>query len=67
MNTIYFAIILTIAGLAFCALSTYAKYQILVKAVQVAGIILVIIGLILLCFPLLAWLHAELRHVMGSQ
>ena len=59
------AIGLIIAGLVMLVLSPKAGHPILVTLVWWAGLILLVVGLVLLFTPVLVWLNAQLRAMLG--
>ncbi len=56
---------LLIGGLLICLLSSQASNPALVGIFWWAGIICAVIGLVLLVFPVLAWVHGQLRAAIG--
>ncbi len=59
------AIGLIIGGLIIICLSGQAKYPVLVGILFWVGIVMVVIGLVLLLTPVLVWLNAQLRAMIG--
>ncbi len=59
------AIALIIAGLVMIILSPKAGHPILVIFTWWAGLILLIVGLVLLFTPVIVWVNAQLRAMLG--
>lgn len=66
MTTLLFlALALILAGLLMCWLAPKTGISWLTTVVFWAGIILVVVGLVLLLTPVLVWLNAQLRAMLG--
>ena len=63
--TIGLALGLILVGLVMCFLCGSVK-GILSTIVYWTGVVLVVVGLILLLFPVLAWVHAQLIAMLGN-
>ena len=57
---------LIIAGLVMAWLSPGMKNPLLISVVFYVGVALVVIGLILLLTPVLIWVNAQLRAMLGQ-
>lgn len=57
---------LIIGGLVILWLSGQAHYAVLVTVLFWVGIVLTIVGLVLLVTPVLNWVYAQLRIMLGT-
>lgn len=65
MHPIIIGIILVLAGLVFCNLHGSIKQSLVAKVVYVAGLLLVVLGLLIILFPVLAWIYKQLMDMFA--
>ncbi len=65
MHPIVLALLLTLGGLAMCALSKFAGKPLLVTVTYWLGLLVLIVGLILLLMPILVYLYKNLTEALG--
>lgn len=61
-----FALGLILVGLLMCVLAGKTGYPMLDSVVRIVGVILIVVGLILLVTPVLVWISAQLRIMLGQ-
>ncbi len=66
MSVFILAIVMIIAGLAMCFLSSSVKHPLLIQIVFIAGIILVVVGLFLLLTPVIIWIDRQLQSALAT-
>jgi hypothetical protein len=60
------SLILILAGLGMCWLCGSVRSPVLATVVYWSGVVLIVIGLVLLLFPVMAWLHRQLSAMLGA-
>lgn len=65
MNLLILGVFLVLAGLAFCHFCGSAKNATLTMLVKFIGIVFIVAGLVIILFPVLAWLHRQLTEMLG--
>lgn len=63
--TIIMGIVLVLAGLAFCWGHEKVRWHLLARAVYCTGVALAVLGLLIVLFPVFAWLHKTLMDMFG--
>lgn len=56
---------LLVCGLVVCALAGNLKYELAVRVAWWVGLVLAVCGALLIVTPILAWITAQLRAMLG--